>query len=827
MVLVSLLASSVQAASVAPRPWSEAPLPRGLPKLARSAGFETLPPAWRTLEELTRRLHAPYGELGARAVPALSPEDAQPGDLLVPVPLDAAAWSKALGRPVPADGLVTVLLEDRRAACLFRGLSTLDDGLLAAFQRDPESLQRIYREAPDTWAVFARSLETDAANVAVPGGREALPLWERAVGESASHPARFAAALMSPDGGRLAWLYDVAARLDPARQRYLLGLDLPDRELRLKHLRRLRALLSAEPDWWRALRPMSRPWPDLETVLRRARLDATGRLLLPPGLPLEALEIDDAEGLGARSVAAPALLEWALAGDAAQRARRELQLAFVQRAWDARAPGPPGELGRAVLAIGRRPMLAITLEAAGVPEARALTVAAAKAEQIDDLPRAVGVPAALAYQGALSLLARSRRSGGLTPEAARGAALRLIALPPEPCALAAWLQQLVGEAPAGAERALIERLAGPPPAGGSEVEWDDLRYRIDPTAAERERLQRWRRLQRGATLDQALQACGQGSAGVARADADAQLADVLRGFVYARSLGWPDGQNLAGAALAARHDLEWGASSWERGPWSLPSEELLPGQPRRVRGSLLGLELALALRQLRRLAPDLPARPPSLQQDYRLPLAWRAAGLQPAGLRTGAAHAASQALHQGRERLRAAGRDAARLDALAVAARLPAWRRRVLPWLAARAPEDLPEAFMPAELARLGGLEGEGWGWSPLRAEALLGPLRPLETTPEDVRAFPPGPALPAAWPDLELRVLELLDELGLGEAAPTLLGSLLQEFIDTAQPVGLDDAESWQRFAAALGPHQLEDHVSALVALGVLQPVFAPARRP
>ena len=178
--------------------------------------------------------------------------------------------------------------------------------------------------------------------------------------------------------------------------------------------------------------------------------------------------------------------------------------------------------------------------------------------------------------------------------------------------------------------------------------------------------------------------------------------------------------------------------------------------------------------------------------------------------------------------MRAAGLEAARLDALAVEARLPVWRRRLLPWLAARVPEELAQAFLPAELARLGGLTGEGWGWSPLRDEALLGPRGALEATPEDARALAPGPALPAAWPDLELRLLELLDDAQMGEAAaPALLSSLLQEFIDTAQPVGLDDAESWQRFAAALGPRQLDDHVAALVTLGVLQPVFAPGPRP
>lgn len=817
-----MTAATPQLPGPAPRPWSEAPLPRGAVKLARWGGFETLPPAWRALEELTRRLHAPYGELGGRPAPPLAPEDTRPSEVVVPVPLDAAAWSRVLGRPVSADGLVAVLLEDRRAAWLCRGLSTLDDGLLSAFLRDPEALRRIYREAPETWAVFARALETGAGGVAVPGGREALPLWERAVGESAARPARFAAALMLPDGGRLAWLYDVAARLDPARQRYLLGLDLPGTEPRLRHLRRLRAVLSAEPDWWRALRPMSRPWPDLETVLRQARLDDAGRLLLPPGLPPDALGMDDAGG-----PAAP-LLEWALAGDPTQRARRLLQLSFVQRAWGARAPGPPDEISRAARLVGRLPLLALTLEAVGVSEPRALAAAGAKAQRIDDLPRPLGVAAALAYQGGLSLLARSRRSGGLAPEAARAEALRLIALQPEPCALAPWIFGLLGDSPAGAERALVERLAGPPVWSGAEIEWDDLLYRVDPVAAERERLQRWRQLQRGPTLDQALQACGEARGGPARRAADGRLAEVLRGFVYAWSLGWPDTHNRAGAALAARHDLEWDAASSEGGPWSFPSEDLLPGQPRRVRGSLLGLELALALRQLRRLDPDLPARPPALQQDYRLPLAWRAAGLQRADLRAGTAQAAAQALRRGRERLRAAGLEAGRLDALAVEARLPAWRRRLLPWLAARVPEELAHAFMPAELARLGGLSGEGWGWSPLRDEALLGPRRPLDATPEDARALPPGPALPAAWPDLELRLLELLDDARIGEAAaPALLSSLLQEFIDTAQPVGLDDAESWQRFAVALGPRQLDDHVAALVTLGVLQPVFGPGPRP
>src|SRR5206468_8846139 len=76
--------------------------------------------------------------------------------------------------------------------------------------------------------------------------------------------------------------------------------------------------------------------------------------------------------------------------------------------------------------------------------------------------------------------------------------------------------------------------------------------------------------------------------------ADQLLADVLLSIAYAADVGDPEGTVLLAADVSHRHDFGFGAKDTElrlRQVWSMPRQEVTPGIPWRVSGSLLGLDV--------------------------------------------------------------------------------------------------------------------------------------------------------------------------------------------------------------------------------------------
>jgi hypothetical protein len=167
-------------------------------------------------------------------------------------PLAPGVWQELIGRPNLGDeGLALAILADRRSALLYRGLAALDEPTLAALAARPDALREIHERHADVFAAFgSRFLVRDGA-VAVPGGEGAARLWEGLVGESPHAPARFLVALVAANGGRQAFFYDAVARLEPARQRFALGLEKrpgPDGEAAF---RALASVFGRERAWWR------------------------------------------------------------------------------------------------------------------------------------------------------------------------------------------------------------------------------------------------------------------------------------------------------------------------------------------------------------------------------------------------------------------------------------------------------------------------------------------------------------------------------------------------------------------------------------------------
>ena len=78
--------------------------------------------------------------------------------------------------------------------------------------------------------MFSSTLRVQDGRIVPPGsaggagGEAAVVLWEAVVGEPVTRPERFIAALFTLAEGRLANLYNTIGHLDPARQRFALGL---------------------------------------------------------------------------------------------------------------------------------------------------------------------------------------------------------------------------------------------------------------------------------------------------------------------------------------------------------------------------------------------------------------------------------------------------------------------------------------------------------------------------------------------------------------------------------------------------------------------------
>ena len=148
---------------------------------------------------------------------------------LVPVPLTAAVWSKAVFlRPVAPGDLVIEILGNRQASLLCYGLAALDDETLQYLAEHPAVLTQIYALGAEPFAVFANSVRVHGGRIVPPGGDEAIPLWEAVVGESVTRPDRFLIALFTQAEGRMASLYDTIGQLDRGRQRFALGLWMKD-----------------------------------------------------------------------------------------------------------------------------------------------------------------------------------------------------------------------------------------------------------------------------------------------------------------------------------------------------------------------------------------------------------------------------------------------------------------------------------------------------------------------------------------------------------------------------------------------------------------------
>jgi hypothetical protein len=886
--------------------WRELPLEVSPERLAIAAGLEPPVERWRLLYDVSSRIHpASGGQQGAgerlaAVASELARSRSEPASretLLVPVPLTPDLWREALlDRPVSDLDLTRAVLLERSASLVYRGLCQMDPETLAFFAGHPGLLKRARLQQPEILALVAGSLHVRGGGIALPGGEEAAPLWQDVVGARATQPEEFLQHLLGHEEGRLALLLHAVQLLDPAQQRFALGLTIVDPGRRGARFRALAAAFARSPRWWQAqLASPSRALFDPAAVLGRVAVSESGTLA-PPAVQAfwEAAFADtgSAPSSAALAAAAPVDAAWlaeriGLLPTPLARSRM-MQIGFAQRAFGRASPLSQAEALAVVRQVVHRPALVLVLERIGFEDPARYAEVLSAAERLEALPgrheRARGLAQ---FAGALAVIDRARLHAVLDPPAAQALVVSLSRLRPPRLgywdAFASWLDRelvpalaaAVGERePLGVEedvwlRALAGARATARPA--PTFDWEGMPTRAEPATGERLRLAKVRRRQGGHSLDVALALArlartlavagdrGPALAGlhalslepyaypedeeapapaaILRAAAagrprdllrfsDAVLADTLVALAYAPHLGPADGAVLSGTSVARRHDFG------ER-PFALPQQVAGGGAPWHVQGSLLALEVALAPLSLRRMTPEVPARPPVCDAKTLASFALSSALRSPFAMRDADAAAAAAAIERGRARVRGLLGDASLAAAVARDAQLEPWRAQALPWLLAHEPAALSAFFSLAELLRLGGpvpLPDEAWGLPDL---ALGGGLRLRRPDPALLGRSQGQDRRELAAAALEDPLLKVATELVARRLpaclAPATLALLTQSIADDGPAELPEDPSALVRFLHALPSERFDDYVSSLAGDGPLLPAEAvvPAGAP
>jgi hypothetical protein len=763
----------------------------------------------------------------------------------VPLPLTPDIWRDAiLQTAVPDAQLIATIFSDRNAALMYYGLSALDDETLGWFASDRGALLHV-RKHPGAFAAFGRSVRVHDGRVAVPGGRAAGALWQAVVGADPADPSGFVRALFRFDRGRAAFLYDTVAHLDAPRQQFVLN-------------RHLDGLLDVfrdfARDWDVETRPFAKPLLDPSLLLITIRVDARGNPAAPAARGLwERVFRDDANAdvhfketaawePGSRDAAVDAA--WLarqihLAPYPVARRRLDTWL-FAQRVLG-RQPAEPHVIASALRAFVSMPALMLTLERASVTDASTLLDAARHAHAVNRIGNdSLRHLSMTLFQAAVGMVERGTRSRALPPAAARALLDSLVAIPVDrgrgyDDRVALWIRtelfdaapRLPVESSDPIEAAVLSLLAGDTNGTTAPaVEWEGVRYSVDPAAAELMRLRRVRQRQAGLSLDAALaQLLERRQNARDREDAQRHFRETMASILYAAHLGDPEGAALAAGNVAVRHDF--GFASIRPGvtpmtAWRLPVETFGHADGWRILGSLLGLDAGLRRLALRRLdSGQLPAGPklPILERNTA---ALTVALMNPYALTDEARDRVAAALERGRRRVATLAGDASLAADVSQRAGLSEWRREALRWALVHAPDETGRAFSLVELFWLGADAGDldAFGAAPFALTGCLCLEMPDAFAWENLTGRPAAGLLASLGVDVTLRLTEALAERQLPAALlPGVLAFAMLDVVDEADPAYFDDWPAFCRTAAALDGGRIDDYIAALTADGPLIP--------
>ena len=482
-------------------------------------------PAVQLLTRLPRRQAeaAPTAQASLAAPSAQVPPAAPP---LVPVPLSAEVWSRAIfRRTVPPDQLVRAIVADRRAALVAHTLAALDDETLGYLSEHPSILVRLYESDAPFFAGFGGTLRIRAGRVVPPGGPEAVTLWESVLEAPVSSPERFLRALYGEFQGRLAYLYDTLAQLPEPNRRFALGLWVPDDAMRLLRFGEFaRIVAGSYGEWQLDLLPFSKPLHDIAMSLLRIRVDASGAPA-PPSSRAFWSEVFGSSSLDAAELASLAVdtaddpldAAWLAAtlgsNDLYWRGDRFDQFAFGQRVFGRAERSTWPDAVVALRALPRARMLLLTLERMGftAPSLYALTARRAARIPTGNPDEAFWTLAQL--QASHALVARMMATGTIDQASGEKLVSTLYAVPLEGDrylgGIAGWFQgELLPSLPDAdtLEGRLIRGLAGPAPGpSAARLAWEGHDYRVDLAFAEAARLRAVREKQAGYSADVAIE----------------------------------------------------------------------------------------------------------------------------------------------------------------------------------------------------------------------------------------------------------------------------------------------------------------------------------
>jgi hypothetical protein len=137
----------------------------------------------------------------------------------MPLPLGVAAWRRAVFAGAIAESeIAAAILLQRRPACFYHALASLDEPTLAYLDAHPDFLAALFQRRAEVLTTFGRSVHILDGRIIVPGGNAAAPLWEALLEHSVAEPEAFIDALLARDAGRFAFFYDTVAHVpEPVR----------------------------------------------------------------------------------------------------------------------------------------------------------------------------------------------------------------------------------------------------------------------------------------------------------------------------------------------------------------------------------------------------------------------------------------------------------------------------------------------------------------------------------------------------------------------------------------------------------------------------------
>ena len=523
LLVVCLVLSTPAASFAAGSAFSEdVPVRGGIAALADAIPITPAPERARFLAEAIRVMYSwpqtgPYSnEPMRRRVAAFfdGPAQSNGHDDDIPIPLTTALWGQILHKPVRGESLVATILSDRSVAMVCYGLAGLDDETLQFFADHPGLVSRLVERAPAAFAAFGESVRIRQGRVDIRGGEAARTAWELVVGEKVDRPERFVQQLFEADRGRIAYLFHVLAHVDGS----ILSSAFP--APRGESLKQLAALARrAFPEWEVVTAPFARPLSDLSAFVARLHAATAGAdANLELGNAAFWQRVFDEPASASTRADVAWLADDVLAHPARERERRLEVFSFTARVFGSASADE--DIIRAAHGFGNYPVLMLTLERMGVRTASVYVAAAQQAEKLTALDDSKGRVALGQFQGALALLDRAVRVHTFDVATAQTFASQLFALRLDDGsydgAIATWLTGLTalvagvqGDAGSRAgptiDDVILTAVAGPRRgAETTRVEWEGQRYRVDPGAAELQRLRRTRMRQDSVTFATAL-----------------------------------------------------------------------------------------------------------------------------------------------------------------------------------------------------------------------------------------------------------------------------------------------------------------------------------